>query len=188
MTKKRKLPSPRVLRRLLSYDPETGELRWKVRPVWMFKGSPFDKRRARAESWNTRFAGKPALASVAPIGYMRGSILGIQLYAHRVAFALDRGYWPLNVDHISGDQLDNCRANLREVTRSQNQKNMRRPVNNRTGVVGVYWIPSFENWRASIKVNSKNIHLGCFPTKEDAIAARKAAEKKYGFHPNHGRN
>ena len=38
------------------------------------------------------------------------------------------------------------------------------------------------------KIPGKQIHLGYFDDKKDAIAARKAAEVKYGFHKNHGRN
>jgi len=32
----------------------------------------------------------------------------------------------------------------------------------------------------------KAVHLGFFDDKDDAIAARKAANIKYGFHANHG--
>ena len=39
----------------------------------------------------------------------------------------------------------------------------------------------------SIKVNRKDIYLGRFDKFEDAVAARKKAERKHGFHPNHGR-
>jgi len=37
-----------------------------------------------------------------------------------------------------------------------------------------------------IGVNNKTIRLGSFTDKEDAIKARKHAEKLYGFHANHG--
>ena len=34
----------------------------------------------------------------------------------------------------------------------------------------------------------KDIDLGCFKDKFEAICARKSAEFKYGFHMNHGIN
>jgi len=37
-------------------------------------------------------------------------------------------------------------------------------------------------------VDGKTIHLGRFDKFEDAVAARKAADIKYGFHPNHGKS
>ena len=44
-----------------------------------------------------------------------------------------------------------------------------------------------KKWRFVIKVNSISIHIGCFNLLEDAIVARKAAEIKYEFHENHGK-
>ena len=35
-------------------------------------------------------------------------------------------------------------------------------------------------------VNRKQISLGTYTTKEEAVFARKQAEIKYGFHVNHG--
>ena len=51
--------------------------------------------------------------------------------------------------------------------------------NNTSGVRGVSYRKNRGKWRAYIKIKRKNIHLGNFDTKEDAIAARKAAEEKW---------
>jgi len=53
--------------------------------------------------------------------------------------------------------------------------------NNKSGTVGVSWSNSKQRWRAVITVNRKKIHLGFFENKERAIAAREAANRKYGF-------
>lgn len=39
---------------------------------------------------------------------------------------------------------------------------------------------------ATIKVDGRQIHIGYFASFESAVAARKAAEKQYCFHDNHG--
>lgn len=41
------------------------------------------------------------------------------------------------------------------------------------------WHKQNSKWRARIKQHQKYIHLGYFTTIEEAIAARKAAEKLY---------
>lgn len=83
----------------------------------------------------------------------------------------------LQVDHINGNGLDNRRANLRVCTRSQNLWNQRRRAKNTSGFKGVN--KNGDTWRARIKVNNKEIALGCY---KDAIQAAKAydyAAKKY---------
>ena len=37
-------------------------------------------------------------------------------------------------------------------------------------------------------VSGRMIYIGTFEQKDDAIKARKKAEQKYGFHPNHGKS
>ncbi len=190
MTKKRKLPSPRVLRRLLSYDPETGELRWKKRPVWLFKKPSGAKtRRWRASYWNNRYATHRAFTSKDRHGYHQGNLFNTVYRAHRLIWVLHHGTWPeADIDHINGDRSDNRIENLRSVSRMENLQNVRLRPNNTSGIVGVSWMPKLSKWQAYINVNRKRLPLGQFKNKSDAIAARKAAEKKYGFHPNHGRS
>lgn len=86
----------------------------------------------------------------------------------------------LCVDHRNGDKTDNRRENLRIVTSSANGANRQYPnKNNTSGIRGVAYKPllsALHPWHAQIMVNRKAYHLGLFATKEEAIAARKAAE------------
>lgn len=50
---------------------------------------------------------------------------------------------------------------------------------NTSGVTGVNWLKKNKKWRAYITVGNKQVHLGSFENKEDAIKARKEAEIKY---------
>lgn len=86
-----------------------------------------------------------------------------------------------NVDHVDGDKLNNRRKNLRICTHLENMKNTRLKKSNTTGLKGVSKTAS-GRWRARITVNSKEIRLGVFDTKELAAAAYDAAALK--FHGN----
>ena len=78
-------------------------------------------------------------------------------------------------------------SNLRQVTRVENLRNQKRYSNNTSGAVGVYWHKREKKWEAGIRVKGKYIFLGYFDDKEEAVAAREKAERRYGFHLNHGR-
>ena len=182
MTKE--LPSIDLLRQLLDYDPDTGLLTWKPRPVEMFKNG--DKR--ICATWNTRYAGKEALSHVNSDGYKRGAINGVNYLAHRVCMAIHNGEWPKQeVDHISGDRLDNRIINLRDVSRSENNRNAGVRSDSRTGHPGVCWHKAVNKWVAQMWENGRHVGLGFFDNIDDAIAARKKAEKEKGYHPNHGK-
>lgn len=84
-----------------------------------------------------------------------------------------------HIDHINGDKLDNRRANLRVVSPGLNQVNRHElNKNNSSGVRGVQRTgqSQIRPWRAQITANRKNYHLGLFATKDEAVAARRAAE------------
>jgi len=110
--------------------------------------------------------------------------------AHRLAFLYITGSMPKNevdhIDHIDHDRDNNCFKNLRDVTRSENAKNMSIPSNNVSGITGVSWHRLKEMWRSQITSDRKIIHLGLFLDKWDVICSRKSAEYRYCFHENHG--
>lgn len=91
------------------------------------------------------------------------------------------------VDHINGDTLDNRVSNLRVAAQSENTRNASRRKDNKSGYSGVRWHPRIKKWQASIKNNGKEIHLGYFVDVHEAGAVRADAEKRYGYHTNHGR-
>lgn len=170
-----------VLRDLLDCNFSTGKLTWRKR-----KRKWFSSHDAMIH-WNGRWAGKPALDATDG-RYKVGSILCTRLVAHRVIWALHSGSWPsLQIDHINGNGLDNRILNLREVDASGNMRNAKRRRNNVSGVAGVSFHNKRQHWTAAIGHHGKTIFLGQFQTKEEAIAARRAAEPIYGYHPNHGR-
>lgn len=83
------------------------------------------------------------------------------------------------VDHIHDDRKwDNRKDNLRVATKSENAINSPPRKKNTSGCTGVTKTKS-GTWRARIQVNKKEKMLGTFKNVEDAIEARKNAEKIY---------
>jgi hypothetical protein len=169
------------LKELLKYDPETGIFTWLKRAPETFKTT------RAASIWNAHFAGEPAGLSGSKY-YSRICVDGKKLLAHRLAFLYMGGRFPISdVDHISGDKRDNRWRNLREATRAENQRNTKLRTDNKSGVHGVSYLTKKGRWRATIYNNSKQIFIGEFDNFDDAVIARKEAEKRYNYHPNHGR-
>lgn len=83
------------------------------------------------------------------------------------------------IDHINRKKHDNRKSNLRECTHQQNTINVGKKKNNTSGVVGVSYRKDIDKWRAEINVNRKYIYLGIFSNFNDAVNARKRAEKYY---------
>ena len=81
------------------------------------------------------------------------------------------------VDHINRNKLDNRKGNLRYTTYSVNAQNRSLTPNNKNGCFGVR--KSKNRWQAIITSYGKKIFIGSFKTKEEAITARKEAERIY---------
>lgn len=162
-----------IARETLSYDPETGEII-----------------RIKSDIRHPQLVGKSACFEVEDVWRMKYFSLTImyrQYMAHRVAWLLYYGSWPtMLIGHEDGDGRNNRISNLRLVTNSQNAKNVKK-VPSKSGHTGVRWHSIGKKWNARIKADGVEHSLGLYDDIEDAIAARKAAEVKYGFHPNHGK-
>jgi hypothetical protein len=90
------------------------------------------------------------------------------LRMHRIIIDAKEG---LEVDHINRNGIDNRRSNLRLVTHQENAYNVGLFKSNSSGATGVYWDKNRNKWQAKIKKDQKNIFLGRFETKEEAINA-----------------
>ena len=90
----------------------------------------------------------------------------------------------LVVDHLNRNKLDNRRQNLKVCTTAENTRNQGKRSDNSSGVAGVWFDTTRQQWSSQIRVNQKRINLGRFKTLEEARAARLAAETEYwGFQP-----
>lgn len=171
------------LNNCFSYQPETGVLHWKLRPLEHFKSQQAHKR------WNARFAGKRAgsLGSNGNRHYWICVINRKRISAHRlIMLMLGRLSDGMEVDHMNGNGLDNRLVNLRIVSRRQNNMNLRRQSRNGSGVTGVRFNRPANTFSAFIISHSIREWLGTFDNLLDAACARKSAEHRYGFGPSHG--
>jgi len=119
-------------------------------------------------------------------GYIIVSVLGQQLRAHRLAYLYMEGYMPKNIDHINGDKTDNIWTNLRDVSASENSRNQPTRITSKFKIMGVS--KDKNGWKAYIQDNTNHTkYVYCGPDFFEACCKRKAAERYYNYHINHGR-
>lgn len=151
-----------VVDELLAYDPESGVFTHRVgKPNGVKPGD-------RAGTTSTQ-------------GYIVISVKGKRLKAHRLAWLLMTGAWPVaEIDHKNGDRADNRFSNLRDVPPSVNQQNRQGLArNNTSGFRGVTRTGTrTKPWRAQIKAPGGAVtYLGCFETREEASKAHEKAKE-----------
>ena len=133
--------TPEELRELLEYNPETGELWWKPRPLKYFSdgGGRYTAERNK-RIFDTSFANTRALNCPNVNGYLRGNLFGRLMLAHRAAFMIVTGQALCRheqIDHINGVRSDNRWVNLRLASNTQNQHNSRSAKNSTSEFLGV---------------------------------------------------
>jgi hypothetical protein len=96
---------------------------------------------------------------------------------------LTHGEWPGDIDHINGVKADNRLCNLREVTKSQNARNVGISWANTSGFKGVSWDKRSRRWQALIRAEGRLKKLGTFATREEAaLAYRTASVELHGVY------
>lgn len=147
------------LRELLVYDDVTGLFTWRDNRVH--------------DSSNNIFIRAGTLAGhIRPCGRSSYSQIKVdnKLYrAHRLAWLYVYGHIPQMIDHIDGDGTNNAISNLRKCTPVQNGANRRICRRNTSGYKGA--TKCGNKWRALIKKDGKNYHLGLFDDVASAHAA-----------------
>jgi len=149
------------LREMLHYDPATGILTWARKP-------------------NRRIA-VGAVAGVTRKDGVSIGLGGVSYLAHRVAWLLMTGEWPVGVvDHRDTDPTNNRWKNLRDVSQGVNSQNRRRAQrNSQTGVLGVSRCSQTGRLKAQLQTPTGPLWLGRHDTAEQAQNAYIAARRQH---------
>lgn len=134
------------LREMLSYDPDTGAFKWKV------------KRKGRKSfGVSGSYDGKYSQIGINYKTYL----------SHRLAWLYVHGSFPKGqLDHINGIRFDNRIANLRESNQRENCCN--RKTHREGKLPGCSYIPNSRKWQAVISIDGKRKSLGYFSSEEAA--------------------
>jgi len=169
------------LKECFEYSADTGCLTWKKRPEGHFKT------KQGFINFNRDNAGNP-VGSINNRQYLTTRLKGKVQIVHRLIWAIHYGEYPHGfVDHINGNRSDNRIENLRIVDNEQNTRNAKRYANNSSGQTGIHQRKDNGKYYAFISDGKRKVNLGQYLTFDEALAARKLAEIKYGYHENHGR-
>lgn len=155
----------KVLNDLLSYNPDTGVIIYKVS-----KAGHVQKGREAGSKHNK--------------GYRHVRIFDRLYLSHRIAWAMFYNERPPEfIDHINGARSDNRIANLRSATDAQNAQNRKTPANNTSGEKGVNWNGKY--WVARVRRGKQCLYGGYHTNKEAAISAvRKLRFALHGEYAN----
>lgn len=132
--------------KFLKYDSQNGQFFWRDDIKCLFRG---------------KLAG-----SLTYQGYRTICINHKKHLVHRLIWFFENGTWPEMIDHIDGNVANNKIENLRASRQRLNQQN--RFIHREGKLVGANFHKGTQKWRAQIRINKKNFHLGVFDTPEEA--------------------
>lgn len=143
------------------FDYKEGLLYWKIKKQRTFIGKIAGHIQSCREDTYRRYV------------YFDGNFY----IAARVIFMWHNGYFPIQVDHIDRNPLNDNIENLRAATWAQNQQNKRSAKNSTSKYKGVHCRNNItaNRWVATIYINGKNKILGNFSNEHDAATMYNAA-------------
>lgn len=165
-------------RELLDYKPRSGKLYWRKRPRRYFTSQ------WQWRAWNAKHAGKEAFTAYSDKKrkVRSGGLLGKGYLAHHIIFLWMTGRWPEpEVDHEDGNPENNRWSNLKESTRTGNNRNQCLRKDNKSGYVGIH-----ETKAGNFAVDISSRRIGTFPNLSSAIKARQTEQRKLNFSQRHG--
>ena len=102
-------------------------------------------------------------------GYKTLGFFGKKYYQHQIIFLMHHGYFPECIDHINQNKTDNRIENLRDVTISQNSQNSKLSKRNVTGIKGISFHKSRNQYAVQKMINKKSIFGGWFYRLADDV-------------------
>lgn len=163
------LPSADRLLARLSYEPETGIVRW-----------------LDCACKGRRLTGEIAGSRSKIDGYLRIKFDGRRYLLHRIIWKMQTGTDPSRlIDHKDGTRVNNAWENLRESNSKQNQQNRSKITGAQPK--GVYFDRKRAVFVAQIRSASSPRYLGSFATAQAAHATYcEAARSTFGQFANPG--
>lgn len=150
------------IREYLDYNAETGHLTWIKKP-------------AKNVVIGTR------AGSLKPNGYRYIRFDNFECLEHRLIWFGMTGEWPskeFNIDHIDLNKSNNAWKNLRKITTTENNLNVKARVRSKSGFRGIKEIRNSGRYSARIVINQEEIYIGSFNSIEEAVEARNLKAKE----------
>ena len=175
---------PEILRELIDYNPDTGEMRWKKRSVEWFAAKKdrwggVISRAASAATWNSQFASSPA--GVVTNGQLKVAIFQKKYTGIQIAFALLNGFFSHGHLWTKDGDGTNCRADNIQSRKGAIIKSARETRALSRLEKGQYIGVHFHENRREKQFDAvfNNTRLGWFETAEAAAIAYDLAALKH---------
>lgn len=138
------------VKQLFEYDPISGNFTW-----------------LRRSSEKSHVVIGSVAGSRSPKGYLLLKVGGKNYLGSRLAFLYMTGSWPTKLmDHIDRNPRNNAWSNLREVTRSENNRNKGTHMGKTSQFRGVS--KRKDKWLVVIRVNGKPKYMGQYKCEQEA--------------------
>lgn len=155
------------------FDYKDGNLLWKNKTI--------DSMGRSKNYLNGQIAG-----TLEKHGYLKVRVNNKNYLIHRLIFLYHNGFFPIQVDHIDGNSLNNNIENLRPATNAENCRNSKLSINNKSGVKGVSWHKASRKWMAHLQTTEKRHFIGYFNELDKAkLAIIEARNKLHGEFARH---